>query len=228
MSAKHLLGRLSALALALSVAPVALAGPDWVEVGDAGSTVGSAQVPLRPTGVTFLSSIQGSLASGVGVSDYEDLYLIRITDPVAFSITPATADFNPVFYLFNLTLANEALGLLANDDQSEENNFPLLTQFSTDGTMVQVANPGDYILAVTGSGRTPISRAGQIFSFEDPTEISGPDGPGGLNPLMAWVGEGQTGDYRIDFEEVDFPQTPTPGAAGALIMGGLLVNRRRR
>lgn len=212
----------------LALAPAALAGPDWIEIGDAGSAVGSAQIPVRISGVTFLRSISGSLASGYGASDYEDLYVIRVTDAAEFSIAPVSANFNPVLYLFNLTVNSEALGLIANDDATAENDLPLLVQMSTDGTGVQVSAPGDYVLAVTGFGRVPVSRTGPMFNFATPTEISGPDGVGGLNPLMGWTGEGETGDYALMFEDIDYPDFPAPGTAAGMVMGALFLGRRRR
>src|SRR5262249_12243292 len=93
----------------------AYAGPDWVEQGDAGSSVGGAQVPLRPSGVTQLTNISGNLGQGL-LPDYEDMYFIRVVDPGTWSIEPAVADFNIVLYIFNLTVNNEALGLLGNDN----------------------------------------------------------------------------------------------------------------
>lgn len=209
-------------------ASAAFAGPDWVEVGDAGSAVATAQYPLRPFGAPALVSISGSLSSGVGSSDYEDLYVFRITDPATFSITPAFANFNAVLYLFNITLAGEAFGLLANDNASKSDLLPRLESVSTDGTMMQVSRPGDYILAVAGAGRVPISRSGEIFNMEGFTEISGPDGPGGINPLSGWTGEGEQGQYRFIITAGDFPSIPAPGAAAMLVIGSLAMTRRRR
>ncbi len=203
-------------------------GPDWVEVGDAGSDLPGAQYPQRPQGVTFLGSIAGQLTVGVGVADYEDLYVFNVTDPMTFSIMPASADFNAVLYLFNITVNGEALGLLANDDRSEEDMLPRLVAMSDDGTGVQISRPGDYVLAVTGAGRVPVSRTGPIFALESPTEISGPDGPGGLNPLSGWTGEGEQGSYRFVLTSGDFPVTPAPGAAGVLVIGAMALGRRRR
>lgn len=228
MSPRAHIVRLVAGLGAISLASAALAGPDWIEVGDAGSGIFDAQAPARPTGFTFLRSVSGGLASGVGVQDYEDLYVLRITDPVAFSITTADADFNAVLYLFNITVNGEGLGLLGNDDQAAMNNLPRLVAQSTDGTGVQVSQPGDYVLAVTGFGRVPVSRTGPMYNLMSPTEISGPDGVGGLNPLMGWTGEGEVGDYRVQFEFVDYPIFPAPGTGAAIVFGGLLMARRRR
>ena len=203
-------------------------GPDWIEVGDAGSDFRTAQYPLRPQGATFLGSIAGSLASGVGEPDYEDLYFFRITDADAFTITTASATFNPVLYVFNLTVNNEVLGLLANDNETEETLLPRLVAASTDGTGVQITQPGDYLLAVTGAGRFPISRTGAMFDIVSPTEISGPDGVGGLNPLAGWAGEGETGTYRFVFTASDYPIVPSPGVVGILGFASLATLRRRR
>lgn len=220
--------RVGAAAL-LGMSGTALAGPDWLEQGDAGSTIGSAQVPARPLGAPALTSIAGSLSSAFIDPDYEDLYLIRITDPGAFTIRPTSADFNVVLYLFNITINGEGYGLLANDDENPTSNLPKLTGASTDGTGVIITFPGDYVLAVTGFGRTPVSRTGAMFNFASNTEISGADGPGGLNPLSSWTGVGETGHYSFAMEATDFPVTPAPGAGLALVAGvGAAFGRRRR
>ena len=220
-------GRIAAFFL-VSLSGTALAGPDWLEQGDAGSAILTAQKPERPVGAQSLQSVAGSLASGFNQPDYEDLYYIRIMNPGTFSIRPVFADFNVVLYLFNITVNGEGYGLLGNDNESPTSNLPKLTAFSTDGTGVQVSVPGDYVLAVTGFGRTPVSRNGPIFNLASPTEISGPDGPGGFNPLMDWTGIGETGTYSFQMTATDFPVVPAPGALMVLAAGGLALGRRRR
>jgi hypothetical protein len=220
---------LAGSALVMGLSSHALAGPDWLEQGDAGSTITGAQKPERPQGATGLTSISGNLAAGFTEPDYEDLYYIRITDPANFSIRPAFADFNVVLYLFNITVNGEGFGLLGNDNESPTSNMPKLTGMSTDGTGVEVTVPGDYVLAVTGFGRVPVSRNGAIFNFQSPTEISGPDGPGGFNPLRGWTGVGETGHYSFTLQATDFPIAPAPGAGVAVAAGmGAMMGRRRR
>jgi hypothetical protein len=212
--------------LITSVAP-ALAGPDWVEGGiDAGSTVGGAQ---KTTGTGPIHRISGSL-SGSRAVDFEDMYLITITDPVNFSMTlTPSPGLDAQLFLFNVTQANEAFGLLANDNTSPSNLTPTLLPNATDGTFAGVHNPGVYAVAVAGAGRYPVSVSGAIFFYASSTEISGPDGPGGINPHMGWEGPGSGGTYGIDVIGVGFYQTPAPGSAALLALGaGVFARRRRR
>jgi hypothetical protein len=216
------------VALSLSAIPsMALAGPDWVEGGtDAGSTVSAAQVIL---GTGQLRTLAGSLSEGFGRPDYEDMYLIRITDPAEFSFTLVTAQFNASMYLFNVTQANEAFGLLGNLDSSAEDFRPRLTFAATDGTGASVNNPGVYALVITSNGWRPTSGGGQIFSFgEDAGEISGPDGPGAARPHTGWTGTGTSGIYSVEIEGATFVDVPTPGVASVGLVAIVAAARRRR
>lgn len=216
-------------ALVLSMSGSALAGPDWVEVGDAGSLAQTAQFPLRPKGATALTSISGVLTgSGDGVTDFEDMYYFRVTDPGSFQIRPQFTDFDAVLYLFNITVNGEALGLLANNDENANSSVPRLLAASTDGSGVELTQPGDYLLAICAVGRFPVSRTGRIFNIASPTEISGPDGPGGLNPLEGWGGEAIGGNYTLVLTSSDFPRIPAPGAGVLLAAGAMLAARRKR
>lgn len=227
---------LLALLAGVGAAGPAFAGPDWVEIGDAGPTLATAQPVL---GVNQLSHIVGSLSTGIATADsegggdllapdYEDLYLVRIQVPTMFSFQVGGTAFNAQLFLFNITLPGEAFGLLANDD-TLLSNAPLLTSPATDATGAQVLLPGVYALGVTGYGHVPVSVTGPIFAFASTTEISGADGPGGLNPLSGWSGIGETGDYRIALQGIDWVDIPGPtGAAWVSVFGGLLLRRRSR
>lgn len=218
--------RISAVRAVLTlsiVASGAAAGPDWTEVGDAGSNFATAQIPL---GTGQLRSIAGSLGAEGGGVDYEDMYLIGVSSPTIFRLELANPNFDAQLFIFNVTLAGAAFGLLANDDSKPGNPNPVLTQMATDGTMAILDLPGDYLIGVAGKGRNPISAGGLIFNFADPTEISGADGPGGLLRQIGWTGEGEVGDYVVTLEGVEFPSIPTPGALAPL--AGLLIARWRR
>lgn len=217
----------------------ALAGPDWIEGGffggpDAGSIIGTAQ---EVTGSGPLATITGSLSEAGGITgdtggglqqpDYEDMYLIRINQPSTFSFKVVNAQFDAQLFLFNITLPGQAFGLLANLD-SGMGNMPEIIRPATDGSGADVLLPGVYALAISGAGRLPVSNAGQIFFFQSQTEISGPDGPGGINPHTGWTGTGQVGSYDIELRDVGWYDVPAPGSALLLAGAGLFGARRRR
>lgn len=221
--------RVGAAAMAAVVVPAAaLAGPDWIEQDDAGSVLTTAQ---QVVGVGSLARISGSLRRGTffgpGEDDLEDMYLIRIDQPTMFSLQVTGANFDPQLFLFNITLPGEAFGLLANND-TPSGAFPLLTTPATDATGAQVLLPGAYAVAVSGLGRVPVSDSGAIFNFASGTEVSGPDGPGGINPHTGWTGDGQVGDYVIRLMGVDWYDVPAPGSAAGLALGLTVLARRRR
>lgn len=223
----------------LAAAP-AFAGPDWIEGGrvggpDAGSTIGTAQ-PILATS-RQITTIVGSLDSGNAGSglnriasgpDFEDMYLLQILDPSTFSFHITSAGFDAQLFLFNITLPGEAFGLLANNDTPTSID-PFLSRPATDLTGADVRFPGIYALAISGVGRVPVSTTGSIFFFGSPTEVSGPDGVGGLNPHIGWTGVGQTGSYTIEMTGVGRYDVPAP-AASILFLGsaGLLASRRRQ
>ena len=209
---------------AMGVSAAAFAGPDWVEQGDAGAGLTSAQVTSNTFGT--LNSISGNLTGG-RTPDYEDCYLIRIMNPANFSMQVGSANFNAQLFLFNISVTNGAFGLLANDDQSATNNMPRIGNMSNDGTNVIVSLPGLYMIGITGFNHDPVSQTGAIFNQATTTEISGPDGPGGFNPQTGWAGTGETGSYEI-FLTGAGPATPAAGAVGVLGLAGVVGGRRRR
>jgi len=206
----------------------ALAGPDWVEgKNDAGSFVSTAQ---RTLGVGQLLAISGQLSAAFGLTgaggDYEDMFLITVTDPSKFQITVASANFNAQLFIFNVTLPGQAFGLLANRE-TVFGDAPVLTPVATDGSGAALTVPGQYAIAISGYGRNPVSNTGAIFNFGSPFEVSGPDGPGGFNPHNAWVGEGEVGSYTLHLDGVGFYDVPGPGAFALLGLAGLRRTRRR-
>ena len=217
---------LVALAGLAALPAVALAGPDWVEHGDAGSSFSSAQLANGFSGQ--LTSISGNLGSGFDGPDYEDCYIIRISDPSTFRFEITNAGFEIQLWLFNITYAGSAYGLLGNEHGPNELGA-LIPNHSTDGTGVVIDAPGDYMIAITGKGNVPLSRTGEIFFFAEPNEVSGADGPGGLNPLSGWSGPCATGSYHVDLTGAAPPNIPTPGSIAMLALGaGIMAGRRRR
>ena len=247
-----LLSVLAAVACLCMTAP-ACAGPDWEETCDAGSVPATAQAV---TVVGQVKSIRGQLAPcpalGVGVPDFEDMYLIRIQQPAIFcartisgtedtdccggSIDPHHGtNFNTQLWLFRA----DGIGRLGNDNQSP---FipPGLSGFqnaSNDGTGIVITTPGLYYIAVSGGpNRDPVSQAGLIFNQLATFEISGPDGPGGTLPINGWIGPGVQGQYEIIMCGVQgVPSIPTVSewsmiamAAAVVIAGAFLIARERK
>jgi hypothetical protein len=218
--------RVAAAAALLLLPAAAFAGPDWVERGDAGSTLSTAQVTA---GVGTIRSIIGTLQpADRGNGDLEDLYLIRIAQPTTFSFSISAANFSPTLYLFNISLAGEAFGLLGK--RADGAGAITLGGTATDGTGAQVTQPGVYMLCVTYEGNVPRSRTGNIFNFTTEGETSGPDGAGGLNPIENWTPSQPLvgGSYDIDMTGVEFADIPSPGSAALVCGAGVLLMRRRR
>lgn len=211
---------------ALVVTAPVVAGPDWVEVNDAGSIFETAQPVL---GVGTPQRISGTLSAGRGLQDLEDLYLIRIEQPTLFSFTMLESSFDSQLYLFNVTLAGQLFGLLSNNDANiSTTDAAIFQSLATDSTGAEVLLPGVYCLGITGAGRYPVSRNGAIFFQAAPTELSGPDGPGGINPLQGWAGSGGGGAYDIELVGVGYFNVPSPGALVIGAFGGVASLRRRR
>ncbi|MCZ6699016.1 MAG: DVUA0089 family protein [Planctomycetota bacterium] len=220
---------LSLLLIISLVAARAEAGPDWDEManggGDAGSMVASAQPVV---GAGALNSLTGRLSNppsiGPGGGDFEDMYLFRIVDPLGFSATtvfpPGFADFDTMLFLFN----PDGTGLLGNDDAFTGTLQSTIAPPGDDGTMIP--GPGDYLLAISGFQNVPLSVTGSIFDFSLPFEVSGPDGPGGFDPLSGWSAQGDTGDYVIILEGAEF--IPEPTSLALLAFVGLATAGCRR
>ncbi len=218
--------KLAAGLVAIIVAAPCWAGPDWIEVNDAGSTFETAQPVL---GIGTPQHISGTLSAGRGLQDFEDLYLIRIEQPTAFSFTMNGSDFDSQLYLFNVTLAGQLFGLLSNDDAAVDYTEAAIAQsLATDATGAEVLLPGVYCLGITGAGRYPVSRNGAIYFQATSTELSGPDGPGGLNPLRTWEGTGASGSYDVELMGVGYVNVPSPTAAVVGCLVGVASLRRRR
>lgn len=214
---------------------VAIAGPDWTELDDAGGLPETAQVVQVGT----LQTISGSLTGrgddfrGNGqFEDFEDVYLIEIKDVEQFlAETDGTisggATFPTALYLFDLN-GNGILGNVVSPNiPAADRGFSgsLLGPMSDDGSGAEVPDPGMYFLAIAGQSNPPVNEQGvEIFSFDSVDEISGPDGPtggpydsrgespngkGGIE-IGGWEGEGETGSYVIALRGVCGVADPQP------------------
>jgi hypothetical protein len=187
----------AAIGLSLLIASAALAGPEWVEIGDAGKLPGTAQDTV---GSTPLTSIRGNIGSQTlgGELDEQDMYIVYIEDPKSFIATTVPlfggdAEFDSQLCLLKL----DGLGLLGNNDtliigdsggiaSGGISSGSTLLPAATDGTGVVITSPGLYLIAIYTVATRPISDDGNLFAMAFSTEISGPDGPGGESPISDW------------------------------------------
>lgn len=215
----------------MSFAPaLAVAGPAFTEPpSDAGSRKSSAADASGGVGQPgTISGMLSGTSAARGLPDFEDMYIINITEPGTWLATTSPAhgrglgfaDFDSVLWLFDF---NDERGLLANDNADASLPGARLLNMSTDGTGVSISVPGLYLLAISVKGRMPLDPGGNpIFQLLTPTEVSGPDGS--TLPLETWAGTPLSplpGSYRIDI-------VPAPGAAAVILLGLARSARRRR
>lgn len=226
--------RTAALAVAASAASLALAGPEWTEMGDAGDATTSAQSPINAGGGP-LAGVKGMLEGPPpprGIGDFEDVYRIIIKDFENFSAFVVSNDSGVPTFDTQLFLFDEfGLGILGNDDISggSPNGESGFFNTSTDGSGDAVVGNGIYFLAISGAGNDPLNAFGQpIFAFATPGEVSGADGSTAPPELFGWSGSGVIGEYTIQLTGASYFDIPAPGAAGLFALAGLTASRRRR
>ncbi|MCB9848200.1 MAG: hypothetical protein H6814_07270 [Phycisphaeraceae bacterium] len=195
---------------------VALGGPTWPENPEAGALPATAQKVYGPGAVgTIFGSLGGPGPAPIGVrgisGDFQDMYLIKIVDPLAFVATTfpgagGSANFDTQLFLFTGPdhPAGPGLGIFANDEAPGAlAGESLLTNNVTDGSMhPQLLADVHYYLAISGFNSDPVSPTGNIFNQATRTEQSGPDGMGGSDQINAWDANGDVGDYAISLQGV--------------------------
>ena len=97
---------------------------------------------------------------------------------------------------------------------------------SDDGTMLAISG-GLHYLAISGIGNVPQAAGmADIFALMTTSEISGPDGAGGMLPIAGLLGEGGFGSYTIALDGASF--VPAPSVMSLLVLGAFAGPRRRR
>lgn len=221
----------------IGFAQLAVAGPDWVEDGDAGSQLQTAQPVTNVTEGTLVTRIRGRLEgsvnplTGIVEADFEDMYQITIVEPskLVFSTQDTSTNFQTSLWLFDAN-GNGLLGnVIAPTITAGDLGTPtgsLILNFSTDDTGILINKPGIYYICISSANRRPQNDFGPLFLFSQVDEISGPDNEGGFSPLAGWFGEGEAGDYELLLQGVG--TVPAPGALALLGISAIGLRRRRR
>jgi len=177
--------------------------PNHSEVGDAGNLPGTAQ---DPGGVGPLTSIVGSAGGGD-----EDMYRICITNPSAFSATTLQmASFDTQLFLFDST----GRGVYSNDDVGLTLESLLPPGHPNSPTAV-----GIYFLAINSWDNEAQNAGGLIFGNVLFTDVNGPTGPGGANPITSWDGNVLSGGglYAIVLTGAAATSSCAPAVGGTMI-----------
>ena len=205
----------------------------WTETGDAGALPDTAQFTLG-AGAGPLTSISGTL-SATDLTQ-EDMFVIQVTDPLAFSATTVgmvgTLEDMQLF-LFDAV----GRGVYANDDAGPFTGRSTLPTDRPPGPLT----PGLYFLAISGFDRDPESSAGLIFPADIGPGVFEPNGLGSGAPISSWSGaSSQFGSYTIlltgaDPVPLSVPPggVPTPEPSTIILLGtfvsvGVIYARRRQ
>lgn len=190
--------------------------PNYVETGDAGQTLATAQAAgAFPGGA---STISGTIANGNDADLYS--FTLAATTSLQFALTSTTNGIDTGLFLFNST----GQALFANNDGSGTSVNPILRALNLAA--------GTYFLGIAISGNEPVNSANQLL-FAMGTTTSTRGAASGVNPTtLAGFNSnpdfpGDTGAYSIAITAV-----PEPSTNVALALGGAvaltLVRRFRR
>lgn len=202
------------LGLAMAACAASSFAGVWVETGDAGDLLASAQVTR---GIGDLLEIRGRLTSGADI----DMFCVDIVSPGNFFASTTGVVFNTQLWLFD----REGMGVTFHDDVSNSDFTSILSpQF------VSFRQPGHYFLAISSFDAD--ARDSQNFELwqDDPRQNERmPDGLSQPAALHHWDSNGETfGDYRILLSGSAFCAVPEPTTFSAFVIGSLSLLARRR
>jgi hypothetical protein len=196
----------------------------WIEVGDAGQSIATAQTPTPPG--QPLNNIFGSFLSTGDV----DIFTIFISNPAAFSATTVLGTSTLIdtqLFLFN----SSGLPVYMNDDAAGGTTVQS-TLPAANGLGPQTA--GIYYLAISLSDNEPVNFANQLlFALGATTSVRGPN-PIATGPLFNWDTSGVAanstiGAYQINLTGASTVPEPSTIALCAIGTFGILrIMRGRR
>ena len=191
-------------------------GRDWEgdsndDAGDKPSTAQKVELDTFNQVKTIKGELSGESGGLAGLGDYQDCYIVAITQPGRFLIqtTPpfGSTDFNSLLGVYTL----DGKALLANVDAKQGQLGSRVGNQSTNGEFV-IDKPGSILISISGADSLPVDAAGNlVFDISDEaTDVVGPSKTGLLSPFVTWTQPGQTGSYVIELNSVG----PIPSACG--------------
>ena len=195
-------GVLAGLAVAAlcTIASAPAGAQNWVETGDAGETIGTAQITA---GTGTLSLLQGTLSDDRDV----DLYCIRIDDVATFLASRICVAINEVdIWLF------DAAGNGVSLHDGCAGGFTLVT-----GSFVTA--PGLYYVGVSGEGAEAMNASDIPIWLTGPSSPErAPDGAGAPGPLSHWYTDVATvlpASYELRIEAASYCDAPVQTSAAS-------------
>jgi hypothetical protein len=182
----------------------ALSAQTWDETinggGDAGELVGTAQIVA---GSGALTEITGDNPT----NNDRDLFLIRISNPAAFSATTNTnpgTNADTQLWLFTST----GVGIAFNDDVAQPN---YLSTLPVGNPLYNALTPGDYLIGVSPWLNHATSSAGQMFPNAYDTVVGPTNVGGGTNTLSGWtLANNELGTYRVTLTGAEYVFVAAP------------------
>jgi hypothetical protein len=216
----------SLFAVVASVALVSSASAiTWIEVGDAGQTIATAQTPTPAN--QPLNNIFGSFSSTSDV----DIFTIFISNPALFSATTVLGTSTLIdtqLFLFN----SSGAPVYMNDDDSGGGTIQSTLPA---GNALGPQTAGIYYIAISLSDNEPVNLNNQLlFALGSTTSVRGPNPIANPKLLSSWdasgVAPGSTiGAYQINLTGASTIPEPSIIALSAIgTLGILRIARRRR